>query len=53
MPIVLTLALASCFFINLAASRVVLSLYALELGAQPFAVGLVLAMYYTFPMLLS
>lgn len=53
MPIVLTLALASCFFVNLSASRVVLSLYALDLGAQPFAVGLVLAMYYTFPMLLS
>ena len=53
MPIFLTLALALCFFINLTASRVVISLYALDLGAGPFEVGLLFATYYACPMLLS
>jgi MFS family permease len=47
------LALALCFFVNLAAGRVILSLYALHLGAGPFAVGVVMGMFYVFPVLLS
>jgi len=53
MPILLTNALALCFFVNLTASRVVIALYALQLGAGPFEVGLVFAAYYASPMLLS
>ena len=53
MPVFYVLGLALCFFVNLSAGRVLLSLYALHLGAQPFAVGVVLAMYYVFPVLLS
>jgi MFS family permease len=53
MPLNLAFALALCFFVNLAATRVLLSLYALHLGAQAYSVGLVLAMFYAFPVLLS
>ena len=38
---------------SLSAGRVVLSLYALELGAQPFAVGALAAMFSVFPLLLA
>jgi MFS family permease len=47
------LGLALCFYINLSAGRVLLALYALHLGAQPFAVGVVTAMFYVFPVFLS
>ena len=53
MPLNLAFALALCFFVNLAATRVLLSLYALHLGAQAYSVCLVLAMFYAFPVLLS
>jgi MFS family permease len=52
-PVNYALALALFFFTNLAAGRVVLSLYALDLGASAFAVGAILAMFYVFPVLLS
>jgi MFS family permease len=53
MPLYLTFALAFCGFINMSAGRVVLSLYALDLGAQAYTVGVVVAMFYIFPLLLS
>ena len=53
MPLYLTFALAFCGFVNMTAARVVLSLYALDLGAQPYAVGILIAMFYIFPLLLS
>ena len=53
MPVYLTFALAFLGFVSLNAARVVLSLYALSLGAQPFAVGVLAAMFYVFPLLLS
>jgi len=40
-------------FCTLTAGRVVLSLYALKLGAQPYAVGVLAATIYLFPLLLS
>ena len=52
-PLHLTFALGFLGFVSLSAARVVLSLYALELGAQPFAVGVLVAMFYVFPLLLS
>jgi len=42
----------SCFSSN-TSTRVVLSLYALDLGAQPYAVGLLVATLYVFPVALS
>lgn len=53
MPLYLTFALAFCGFVNMTAARVVLSLYALDLGAQAYAVGILIAMFYIFPLLLS
>lgn len=53
MPLYLTFALAFLGFVSLSAARVVLSLYALSLGAHPFAVGVLAAMFYVFPLLLS
>src|SRR5436190_2013839 len=52
-PVHLAYALALFFFTNLAASRVMLSLYALHLGASAFTVGLILGVFYVFPVLLS
>ncbi|MEO7727198.1 MAG: MFS transporter [Burkholderiales bacterium] len=53
MPLYLTFSFAFLGFTCIAAARVVLSLFALELGAQPFAVGLLVAMFYACPLLLS
>jgi MFS family permease len=49
----LTLALTFFSFVGVNAARVVLTLYALELGASPAAVGLLGGMFYVFPLLLS
>ena len=53
MSIRLILTLAVLSGSSLAAARVVLSLYALDLGAQPFAVGALAAMFSVFPLLLA
>ena len=53
MPLHLIFATAFFGFTGISAGRVVLSLYALELGAQPFVVGIVVAMFYVFPLLFS
>jgi len=51
--IYLTLALTFINFVGANAARVVLTLYALTLGASPAAVGLLGGMFYLFPLLLS
>ena len=53
MPLYLTFALMFCCFTSITASRVMLSLYALGLGAAPLAVGILFAAFYAFPLLLS
>ena len=53
MPLYLTYALALFCYSSVTAARVLLSLYALNLGAQPSAVGLLVATYFAFPMVLS
>lgn len=53
MALYLTFALTFLNFVGVSAARVVLSLYALDLGAHPFGVGVLVAMFYTFPLLLS
>jgi MFS family permease len=52
-PLHLTFAVGFLSFTAMTASRVVLSLYALELGAEASAVGLLAAMFFIFPLLLS
>lgn len=51
MPYVLTLAFFA--FVPISASRIILTLHALELGAQPFAIGALTATFYFFPLLIS
>ncbi len=53
MPLYLTFAFAFLGFTCISAARVVLSLFALDLGAQPLAVGVLVAMFYACPLLLS
>lgn len=53
MVIKLTLALTFFNFVGSTAARVVLMLYALELGAPPSAVGILGGLFYLFPLLLS
>ncbi|MBZ5704927.1 MAG: MFS transporter [Acidobacteriia bacterium] len=53
MAINLTLALTFFSFVGSSAARVLLTLYALTLGAQPSTVGVLGGMFYLFPLLLS
>ncbi len=53
MSIYYTFILALLNITSVRASRVLLSLYALELGAQPFAIGILAATFSALPMLLS
>ena len=53
MSLYFTFALALLNFTSVMAGRVLLVLYALKLGAQPFTVGTLAAMYAVLPMLLS
>ena len=53
MPLRLTYALMLFCFASISSARVVLSLYALDVGAQPAAVGVLVATFYVFPLLLS
>ncbi len=53
MPLYLIFALMLCCFSSITASRIMLSLYALRLGADPLAVGILFAAFYAFPVCLS
>jgi MFS family permease len=53
MSIYFTFALALIIITSLQAGRVTIMLYALNLGAQPFTVGVLAAMFSVLPMLLS
>lgn len=53
MPLYLTFSLALSIMTIVQAGRVLLTLYALKLGAQPFAVGILAASFSVLPMLLS
>ena len=52
-PIYFILALTLLSFTGVRAGQVLFALYALHLGAQPFAVGILAATFSAFPMLLS
>ena len=53
MALYLTFVLAFLAFVTFTATRMLLSLFALHLGASPFAVGVIGALFWIFPMLLS
>jgi MFS family permease len=53
MPIYFTFTLVLLCFTSMHGSRVLLTLYALKLGAQPLAVGILAATFSALPMLLS
>ena len=53
MALALTFALSFFNFVSQTAARVVLTLYALELGAPPSAVGVIGGLLFLFPLLLS
>jgi MFS family permease len=53
LPLYLTFAVGLFAYSSVNAGRVLLSLYALHLGAQASAVGLLFASYFVFPLLLS
>jgi MFS family permease len=53
MPIYFTFILSFFIEISRLAGRVIITLYALKLGAQPFTVGVLAAMLYVLPTLLS
>ena len=53
MPLYFIFALVLFNMTSVQAGRVLLALYALKLGAQPFAVGILAAMFSVLPMLLS
>jgi MFS family permease len=53
MPLRLTYALMLFCYSSNTSTRVLLPLYALELGAEPYAVGLLVATLYLFPVVLS
>jgi MFS family permease len=52
-PLYLTYALMLFCFSSITAARVILSLYALKIGASPSAVGLLVATFFALPLLLS
>lgn len=52
-PLYLTLGIALLGYSGVTAARVLLSLYALDLGAQPAEIGVLAALYFAFPLLLA
>lgn len=52
-PLYLVFALMSCCFTSISSARVIISLYALELGAPASSVGLLVATFYAIPLFLS
>ena len=53
MPIVLVLALTSVFFVAMKGNRVLVTLFAVDLGAGPFQTGLLFALHGIFPFFLA
>jgi len=53
MPLALLLVLSSIAFITMKGSRILMTLYAVNLGAGPFEVGILFALYGIFPFLLA
>jgi MFS family permease len=53
MPLVLILVLCSITFITMKGSRVLMTLYAVDMGAGPFEVGILFALYGLVPFLLA
>lgn len=53
MPLTLILCLSSISFITMKGSRVLMTLYAVNLGAGPFEIGILFALYGLFPFLLA
>jgi MFS family permease len=53
MPLALLLVLSSIAFITMKGSRILMTLYAVNLGAGPFEVGILFALYGLFPFLLA
>jgi predicted MFS family arabinose efflux permease len=52
-PLMLNYALTLVGFTAVTASRMLVPLYALKLGAEPFAVGMLAAMFHVFPLFLA
>jgi len=53
MPLALLLVLSSIAFITMKGSRILMTLYAVDLGAGPFETGILFALYGLFPFLLA
>jgi MFS family permease len=53
MPLALLLILSSIAFITMKGSRILMTLYAVDLGAGPFQTGILFALYGLFPFLLA
>jgi MFS family permease len=53
MPLVLILTLSSIAFITMKGSRILMTLYAVDMGAGPFETGILFALYGLFPFLLA
>ncbi|MEY4597872.1 MAG: hypothetical protein RLZZ445_669 [Pseudomonadota bacterium] len=53
MPLALLLVLISITFITMKGSRILMTLYAVDLGAGPFETGILFALYGIFPFLLA
>ncbi len=53
MPLVLILSLCSITFITMKGSRILMTLYAVDMGAGPFETGILFALYGLFPFLLA
>ncbi len=53
MPLALLLVLSSIAFIAMKGSRILMTLYAVDLGAGPFEIGILFALYGLFPFLLA
>lgn len=53
MPLVLILILSSITFITMKGSRILMTLYAIDMGAGPFETGILFALYGLFPFLLA
>ena len=53
MPLALLLVLSSIAFITMKGSRILMTLYAVNLGAGPFETGILFALYGLFPFLLA
>ena len=53
MPLVLILSVSSIIFISMKGSRILMTLYAVDMGAGPFEIGILFALYGLFPFLLA